>query len=263
MTNSPLSPAAREAVYGLLARLADNKNFLGRHYAEGCSGGPTLESAVAAAAMAQDELGHARALYPLLRTLDPTAGPEAEPETARKFASLGFLDTSFAGWEAFVAANFLVDGALTTIFEAATASSYEPLAGRSRKALQEEQMHALHGEAWVRRLAGEGGAVRRALDAALRRVWGEVLCWFGPPSAADPLSAARVLDAPPDELRARFLAKVAPTLEAASLALPMRRLPEGKGWESTEPLPWERWDATAYRLRAESAVPAADSHAEV
>src|SRR5260221_11043167 len=102
MTNSPLSPAASEAVYGLLARLADNKNFLGRHYAEWCSGAPTLESALAAAARAQDELGHARALYPLLRTLDPNAGPEAEPETPTQFATLPFLDTSFPAREHFV-----------------------------------------------------------------------------------------------------------------------------------------------------------------
>src|SRR5260370_6361058 len=162
MTNSPLSPAAREAVYGLLARLADNKNFLGRHYAEWCSGAPTLESAVAAAAMAQDELGHARALYPLLRTLDPTAGPEAEPETRTRFARLSCLDMSFAAWEDFVAANFLVDGALTTIFEAATASSYEPLAGRSPKALQGGEMHAPPRGARGRPLPGERRPVRPA-----------------------------------------------------------------------------------------------------
>src|ERR1700747_1568300 len=104
MTNSPLSPAAREAVYGLLARLADNKNFLGKHYAEWCAGAPTLESAVAAAAMAQDELGHARALYPLLRTLDPSAGDENAPETRSRFVNVAALDQPFAGWEDFVAA---------------------------------------------------------------------------------------------------------------------------------------------------------------
>src|SRR5258705_540278 len=136
---------------------------------------------VGAAAMAQDELGHARAFYPLLRTLDPTAGPEAEPETRTQFARLSCLDTSFAAWEDFVAANFLVDGALTTIFEAATASSYEPLAGRSPKALQAEETHALHGEAWVRRPAGAGGAGGPALVAALRRGgWGALLL-FRPP----------------------------------------------------------------------------------
>ena len=45
---------------GLVASLADNKAALGRRYAEWAVSAPTLESAVAAAAMAQDELGHAR-----------------------------------------------------------------------------------------------------------------------------------------------------------------------------------------------------------
>ena len=44
----------------LVASLADNKSALGRRYAEWAVSAPTLESAVAAAAMAQDELGHAR-----------------------------------------------------------------------------------------------------------------------------------------------------------------------------------------------------------
>ena len=64
--------AADIALFGLIERLADNKFYLGRRYAEWCSGAPTLESGVAAAAMAQDELGHARAIYPLLRDLAPT-----------------------------------------------------------------------------------------------------------------------------------------------------------------------------------------------
>ena len=54
-------------MFALLSSLADNKYVLGRRYAEWCTGAPMLESAVAAAAMAQDELGHARSFYPLLR----------------------------------------------------------------------------------------------------------------------------------------------------------------------------------------------------
>ena len=53
----------------LLASLADNKAALGRRYAEWAVSAPTLESAVAAAAMAQDELGHARSTYPVLKQL--------------------------------------------------------------------------------------------------------------------------------------------------------------------------------------------------
>lgn len=237
-----------DALFTLVARLADNKYFLGRRYAEWCSSAPTLESSVAAAAMAQDELGHARALYPLLRALAPGAGAEADPETRQEFAHLSALAEPFASWPQFVAANFLIDPALTTIFAAAQSSSYEPLAGRSRKVLQEERLHTAHGAGWVRRLAREGGAVRTAIEEALRAVWAETLCWFGPVGAGDALAASGVLDATPDALRGRFLAEVGPTLEASGLALPLRRAASGSGWELAEPLPWDRWDATASRL---------------
>ncbi|WIG58696.1 MAG: hypothetical protein OJF49_001442 [Ktedonobacterales bacterium] len=247
MSTSDPTPDQQHALAGLIARLADNKYFLGRHYAEWCSGAPTLESAVAAAAMAQDELGHARALYPLLKTLVEQPGPEVEPETRTAFVNLPFLDTSFASWEDFITANFLIDTALTTIFEAAVTSSYEPLAGRSRKTIQEERMHFAHGEAWLRRLAREGGAVRSATEASLLRAWPETLCWFGPTGDGDPLFASGALDATPDTLRARFLASVGPTLTAESLQLPLRQTASG-AWELTEPLPWDRWDAATYRL---------------
>jgi phenylacetate-CoA oxygenase PaaI subunit len=247
-----------EALYGLISRLADNKYFLGRRYAEWCSSAPTLESSVAAAAMAQDELGHARALYPLLKTLAPGLGAELEPETRTVFHRMRFLDSDFDGWIDFVTANFVIDTALSTIFEAAQASSYEPLAGRSRKVLQEERTHALHGQAWARRLA-RIPETRAALEASLRRAWDETLCWFGPEGKSDHLSEANVLDATPDVLRERFLAKVAPDVVASELAPPVRATK--KGWKLNQPLPWDRWDATRYRLDpAEAPVASSLAH---
>jgi phenylacetate-CoA oxygenase PaaI subunit len=242
---------ADQDLFDLVARLADNKYFLGRRYAEWCSGAPTLESGVSAAAMAQDELGHARALYPLLRDLAPASVEPAavDPDTRTHFVNMAGLDAPFGGWPAFVAANFLVDTALSTVFDAAQASTYEPLAARSRKVLQEERIHTLHGQAWVRRLTGEAPAVSQALEAALRYVWDEVLCWFGPESARDPLATRGVLNAAPDALRARFLDAAAPLIVAPGLKLPVRRRgANGEGWELSAPLPWERWDAATYRL---------------
>lgn len=238
--------APPDATFALMARLADNKFFLGRRYAEWCSSAPTLESSVAAAAMAQDELGHARAIYPVLKTLAPELGAESDPETRTTFTALSCLGEPFGGWEDFVAANVLIDNALTLVFEAAKDSTFEPLAGRSRKVLQEERMHAQHAESWVRRMAREGGAAREAQQQALRRMWDEVFCWFGPSGADDPLTAAGVLDAAPDELRARFLTLVGPMLGTVGFDLPLRRA--GKQWELAGPLPWDRWDAATYQL---------------
>lgn len=68
-----LDPALRTPMFALLSSLADNKYVLGRRYAEWCTGAPMLESAVAAAAMAQDELGHARSFIRCCAASPPDA----------------------------------------------------------------------------------------------------------------------------------------------------------------------------------------------
>lgn len=250
MARDSVSAERDQAVFDLLARLADNKYFLGRRYAEWCSGAPTLESGVAAAAMAQDELGHARAIYPLLRDLAPqgTDPAQIDPDTRSAHIPMSALDHTFGGWPDFIAVNFLLDTALSTVFQAALTSSFEPLAARSRKVLQEERVHTLHGEAWVRRLARDVPPVRSAIQAALGAIWDETLCWFGPPGEGGALLEYGVLDASPDTLRTRFLGSIGPTIAATTLLLPLRHADAGL-WALTKPLPWRRWDAATYRLR--------------
>ena len=249
----------QQALFDLLAAQADNKYFLGRRYAEWCNGAPTLESSVAAAAMAQDELGHARALYPLLQDfpLGKEHPEQFEPETRADFANVAFLDQTFGNWADFVAANFLLDTALSVLFEFAQESHFEPLRGRSRKLLQEEQVHALHGEGWVRRLARSGGAVREALQASLARAWPETLCWFGPADDArgSLLQQSGVLSGGPDDLRQRWLQRVGPALYDTALAAAFGLERDGADrWSVREPLPWARWDAARRRLWAEAPV---------
>jgi phenylacetate-CoA oxygenase PaaI subunit len=248
----------QQALFDLLAALADNKYFLGRRYAEWCNGAPTLESSVAAAAMAQDELGHARAIYPLLQDFPqgqehPT---EFEPETRTQFCNVAFLDHTFSGWADFVAANFLLDTALSVVFEFAQESHFESLRGRSRKVLQEEQVHALHGEGWTRRLARTGGAVRGTLQAALERAWLETLCWFGP--ADDPrgklLRDGGILSGGPEDLRQRWLQRVGPILVDTDLATAFALSQESDGrWALASEPPWTGWDAARRRLQQEPA----------
>lgn len=240
------------ALFAILSSLADNKQAIGRRYAYWCNGAPALEAAVAAAAMTQDELGHARTLYPLLE--DFTQAEEdpwqVEPMTRTLRYHLATLDQDFAGWCDFVATNFLVDSALTTLFEAAQQSSYEPLRQRARKVVQEERMHFVHGEGWVRRLARTGGAVRATLVASLQRYWEETLCWFGP--ADDPpllhLLQEGVIDASPDQLRSRYLQKIMPVVADLDIAVPVAFRPEARRWEVSGALPWTRWNAASRRL---------------
>src|SRR5947207_8411677 len=213
-----LEAGPRRALYALLSSLADNKYVLGRRYAEWCTGAPRLESAVAAAAMAQDELGHARSFYPLLRGFPEATAADTMEESGwqdRPTSAMACLDRSFADWTEFIAANFLVDTALTTLFEAATDSPYQPLCQRARKILQEEAAHWVHAEGWVRRLAADDSQ-RPALDRALERLWDDALTWFGEPDdpAFKELTGAGLLAFGPLELRQRLHARLSPLLEA-------------------------------------------------
>ena len=240
------------ALFAILSSLADNKQAVGRRYAYWCNGAPALEAAVAAAAMTQDELGHARTLYPLLEDFaqaeaDPT---QIEPMTRTLHYSLAYLDEDFRGWSDFVATNFLLDTALSTFFAAAQESSYEPLRQRSRKIIHEERIHEMHADGWVRRLAKAGGVVRSTLVASLERLWNETLCWFGPND--DPtmqqLFQEGIIDATPDELRSRYLQRIMPTLNALDIEFPVSFNATTKRWEVNTPLPWANWDALGRRL---------------
>ncbi|MFL5659537.1 MAG: Phenylacetic acid catabolic protein [Ktedonobacteraceae bacterium] len=240
------------ALFAVLSSLADNKQAMGRRYAYWSNGAPALEAAVAAAAMTQDELGHARTLYPLLEDFaqgqaDPS---QVEPMTRTLHYHLAFLDKDFAGWCDFVATNFLLDTALTTFFEAAQNSSYEPLRARSRKIVQEERLHSAHAEGWVRRLANTGGAVRATLITSLDHLWNETLCWFGPHDdpAMQQLYRAGIIEATPDELRSRYMQKIMPILSHLEIEVPVSFNVTTKRWELTQPLPWSEWDATGRRL---------------
>ena len=239
-----LEPALRGPMYALLVSLADNKYMLGRRYAEWCTGAPMLESAVAAAAMAQDELGHARSFYPLLRGFPNARGGEVLQMEDRGWQqrstnAVACLDRSFLNWAEFLAANVLVDTAFTTLLSAALSSPYEPLRQRAAKIVQEEAGHWVHAAGWVRRLSISEPS---RLAQALAQVWDDAFVWFGATddTVIGPLAGAGILDDSPDALRARLRSRVAPILDEGRLAEPLL----------ARELPWSHWDPSARRLRS-------------
>jgi phenylacetate-CoA oxygenase PaaI subunit len=205
-----------DSLASLIAGLADNKYFLGRRYAEWCTAAPTLESAVAAAAMAQDEIGHARSFYPVLRDVAGNSA-ETEAETRTAFTNVRFLDQPFESWTDFVAANFLFDTAITMLLESARESSFNPLAQRARRILEEEPLHWLHGEGWTRRLAATSVSVTRALDQSFTQVGKQSAAWLD--IATPDLVESGVLGAGAAELRQGWQGRVNPVIADSGLTL--------------------------------------------
>lgn len=213
-TTVALGAATRDSVRDLILVLADSKRLLGFRYAEWMLGAPELESGIACSSMAQDEWGHARLLYALLKDFgDDVDGLEHGREPA-DYRNLSALDRPAESWPAVVALMTLADVALSFQFEALRSSSWEPLRQRVEKLLEEEKFHAAHGVAWFRRLAGASDASRAALRQAVTAVLDPVLLWFGPDSErAAALEDAGVVSEAGSALRGRFVARVRPLLE--------------------------------------------------
>ena len=233
---------ADPATFSLIQRLADNKYWLGRRYAEWCTAAPTLESAVAAAAMAQDEIGHARSLYPLFRQF---VGHDVEPENRESFSALGALDRPFENWVDFVATNFLIDTALTVLLEAGRESTYDDLRTRARRIVGEEHIHWLHGQGWVKRLGRESSGTRMALEEALQRRGTEAIMWFGSDDSngVRHLLDSGVLGSSAVEMRNDYLKRVDAVLRDASMSTTADWL-----LRTATRLPWQQWDGERYRL---------------
>ncbi len=237
------------ALVDLVVALADNKHVLGLRYGEWCSSGPTIEAGVAATAMAQDELGHARVLYGLLEEL-PGAPPRSEHEwVAGDARTVGLLDEPFPTWPHLIVANVMLDQALAFVLDTALDSRYLPLRQRARKIIEEEQYHAIHGQGWLPQLAAEGSVVRTGLAEIVSGAWADSLCWFGPGAggALARLVEVGVLTEAGDSVRARFLGALGPLLMDSGVPAPLRA--EGTRWTLTGPLPWPVWDEHARRVR--------------
>jgi 1,2-phenylacetyl-CoA epoxidase catalytic subunit len=217
--------AGTATMISLIGSLADNKSALGRRFGEWAVSAPTIESAVAAAAMAQDELGHARSTYPVLAKL----GVEREDEGLEGGHPMHVLDHELPDWASFIAANLVVDGILTTFVASARNSSIEPLAQRARKILQEEGAHKIHAEAWARRFTRVGGDDLELLVRRTREMWREAARWPGPdsdPGYRDAIAAGMVSEGPA-AIRARVRDWLNPLLDGLSL---------------DEPTDWSDWD---------------------
>lgn len=218
---SALPEHERKAVRDLIIVLADSKRLLGMRYADWTLGAPELEAGIACASMAQDEWGHARQLYALLRDFGDDTEQLEHGREPSEYRSMQLLDQAPGSWPDLVVLNALLDAALTTQFDALTASTYLPLRSRVEKLLEEERFHLAHGAAWFRRLATANERARDATRAAVERALPSILQWFGPDDGgAATLASSGVTGANGSELRRRYLERVAPLLALVGVAAP-------------------------------------------
>ena len=204
----------------LILGLADSKRILGIRYAEWVLGAPELEASIASSSLAQDEWGHSRALYALLKDFGDDPNHIEHEREASDYRNIEALDETLATWSDFVIANAIVDTAITVQLQALADSAYGPLKQRVNKQLDEERFHFGHGRAWFLKLARASDEARSSLKASLTGHWPGVVAWFGPDDFAEDLAEHGLASATGGELKRRFLDRVGPIIEEAGLSVP-------------------------------------------
>ncbi|HEX6133642.1 MAG TPA: Phenylacetic acid catabolic protein [Longimicrobiales bacterium] len=208
-----LGPDVREGVRDLILMLADSKRLLGMRYGNWILGAPELEAGIACASMAQDEWGHARLLYALLKDFGDDVDRLEHGREPDDYRCMDALDREPGSWPELIAVNTFVDLALTVQLEALAQSTYLPLRQRVQKLIEEETFHAAHGTAWLRRIGRAGREAQQVMREAVAAVVPRALRWFGPDSRyAHVLQEASIVDAVGSGLRARFIERAAPLL---------------------------------------------------
>ena len=196
-----LDEAARAALERLIVTLADSKRLMGIRYSDWVLGAPSIETGVSTSSMAQDEWGHARLLYAMLKELGLDPEPYEYDRAGDRYASLAALDEAAPDWAVLVAMMTFADGALSAVLESFAGGSFEPARTRVPKMLAEEKFHSSLGAAWYRRLAETEGEARGLLADATSAMLPALLAWVGAnDEGAQGLVAAGVLEPADDRV---------------------------------------------------------------
>ncbi len=228
---SALDEATRSALEHFVLTLADSKRLLGIRYSDWLLGAPSLETGIAASSMCQDEWGHARLLYAMVKDFGKTPQEVESQRAAEEYQSLDALDKECSDWAGVVAMNVVIDGALSVALEAFSEGSYGTARTRVPKMLAEEAFHRDFGVAWFRRLAGGTDEARARLVDATTTVLPRTLKWLAPDDAVHHQLVEAGVTIGAKALLTRFNGLVGPSLALIDVDIEEVE-PERDGWDA-------------------------------
>ncbi len=163
-----MSAQAQRSRTDLLLELADDELVLGWRNSEWTGIAPFLEEDVAFSSIAQNEIGHARALYELAaRELGTTADELAFDRAPDEYRSAPLVELRFVpDWARTIARHYLYETADAVRIEALKKFKDPEVAGLAAKIDREEVYHRIHADMWLDRLRNEP-----QFGAALEQLW--------------------------------------------------------------------------------------------
>jgi 1,2-phenylacetyl-CoA epoxidase catalytic subunit len=129
--------------------------------------------------MTQDEWGHARLLYAMLKPLGRSPKEVEHDRATAEYASIAALDEQAPDWAALVAMITLADRAIAVMLESFSSGGFELAQTRIPKMVAEEEFHSSLGAAWFKRLASTEGDARTLLTSAVDTMLPSLLAWVG------------------------------------------------------------------------------------
>ena len=140
----------------LLLEIADDELILGWRDSEWTGIAPLLEEDVAFSSIAQNEIGHARALYELVaREQGTTADELAFDRSPEEYSCARIVELRLLDWEKTIARHVLYEEADAQRLERLKSSSNADIAGLAGKIDREEIYHRMHAQMWHERLQDE------------------------------------------------------------------------------------------------------------
>jgi ring-1,2-phenylacetyl-CoA epoxidase subunit PaaC len=139
-----------------LLEIADDELILGWRDSEWTGIAPLLEEDVAFSSIAQNEIGHARALYELVaRERGTTADQLAFDRSPDEYRCASLVELRLLDWEKTIARHYLYEEADAKRLERLMQSADPEIAGLAAKIDREEAYHRIHAQMWFDRLKDE------------------------------------------------------------------------------------------------------------
>jgi ring-1,2-phenylacetyl-CoA epoxidase subunit PaaC len=145
-----------EEVQKTLLEIADDELILGWRDSEWTGIAPFLEEDVAFSSIAQNEVGHARALYELVaRKRGVNADELAFDRAPSEYYCARIVELRLPEWERTIARRVLYEDADAKRLDRLKASDDADIAGLAAKIDREEAYHRMHAQMWHERLRGQ------------------------------------------------------------------------------------------------------------
>jgi ring-1,2-phenylacetyl-CoA epoxidase subunit PaaC len=207
-----------DAFVAVVTALADDELVLGHRHSEWTGYAPHIEEDVAFASIAQDEIGHASALYSLVagetgRDVDALALGR-QPDAYRNAI---LCERPNADWAFTLARHWLYDHADDIRLQALEQAREPKLQQLVSKMRREERYHLLHADYWMKRVTQGPVEARIRIIPAIAGAFAAAGGLFEPFELEDHALEEGLLPVPSPVLRDRFMQWATAAMDALGL----------------------------------------------